>query len=84
MKLPAWPAVFMLGSTLADKYFKKYPFESSWFKKGAGEIECGLYCGPDGTVRKKCSQSEHFKFSVRNHNLTVASLIFRSVDLLRY
>jgi len=54
MKLLAWPAIFMLGSTLADeKYFKRFPFESSWFKKGAGETECGYYCGPDGKMNGK-------------------------------
>ena len=35
------------------------------------------------TVREKCSQTGHFKFSVKNHNLTVGSLIFESEELLR-
>ena len=53
MKIPAWPTIFMLGSTLATKYFKRFPFESSWFSKGAGETECGLYCGRDGKMDGK-------------------------------
>ena len=55
MKFAVLPATFLFGSTLAQsgKYFPAYPFENNWFSKGAGEIECGLYCGPDGKMDGK-------------------------------
>merc|ERR1711963_933568 len=42
------PFCLLFETSLAGRAYKRYPLNSSWFQKGAGEPECGIYCPPSG------------------------------------
>ena len=42
------PFCFLFEVSLAGSAYRRHPLNPSWFKIGAGEPECGIYCPPSG------------------------------------